>query len=180
MENQELMQRELEQNEFVNFAIDVYDRAFGLEDLNMRKGDELEPLILPSNPSKLPWKKRMEPTATDMYWYRKNNEIKEFLEKEVKLKSGKIKAVEFKILWKYAQFLRWAEKTIFYKNDQNADIACDSGMFDGTINTDPRKLVIKNNDVVIMLSLSKNKIAPSIGEKLASNTRYLCSSPLVM
>ena len=75
-------------------------------------------------------------------------EIKEFIDKNTS------EPLSFKFLWQYCQFVRWAEKTVFYKNTTDNKLFVDSAMMD----LDKRNFVLSyGDDILIQFSLEKQK-----------------------
>lgn len=75
-------------------------------------------------------------------------DIKEFIDKNTS------EPLSFKFLWQYCQFVRWAEKTIFYKNTTDNKLFVDSAMMD----LDNRNFVLSyGEDILIQFSLEKQK-----------------------
>lgn len=62
-----------------------------------------------------------------------------------------IKPLYFNNLWQFCQFIRWAEKVVFYKNDVNNTIYVDSAIDD----LDCRLLVYTTKDFQIKFKLEK-------------------------
>ena len=68
--------------------------------------------------------------------------------------------VQFNIIWEFCQFVRWAEKAVFYENDLNNRVIVDSGMTAGITNNDPRVIVFQSQSTstTIKLELKKEKL----------------------
>lgn len=67
----------------------------------------------------------------------------------------------FRTIWEFCDFVRWAEKTIFYHNDLANRVIVDSAMGAGIINDDPKVVVFQpvlSQDVNIKLELRKMKV----------------------
>lgn len=67
----------------------------------------------------------------------------------------------FRTIWEFCDFVRWAEKALFYDNSLSTRVIVDSVMGAGIINDDPKVIVfrtIRSNDVDIKLELKKMKV----------------------
>lgn len=148
------LEESLEDNVFINWAIKSYNTSNNNEAIS-----EIKKISHYWN-GKFPFRhKKVDKeiiTTMDIV----NSDIKTFLSEQLE----KEDSISFSILWKYCQFIRWVEKTCFYKNDLTKTVICDSPMYSDGTEEDERKLIIQSSDVIIKLSLKKtrNDQTPSI------------------
>ena len=148
------LEESLEDNVFINWAIKSYNTSNNNEVVSETKK------VSHYWNGKFPFlhKKVDKEIVTTMDIV--NSDIKTFLSEQLEKEDN----ISFSILWKYCQFIRWVEKTCFYKNDLTKTVICDSPMYSDGTSEDERKLIIQSSDVIIKLSLKKtrNDQSPSI------------------
>lgn len=69
--------------------------------------------------------------------------------------------LSFRTIWEFCDFVRWAEKALFYDNSLSNRVIVDSVMGAGIINDDPKIIVFQSvlsSTVTIRLELTKKKI----------------------
>lgn len=81
--------------------------------------------------------------------------LKEFI--DTNLNQDSDHPVQFNIIWEFCQFIRWAEKALFYENDLNNRVIVDSGMTAGITDNNPRVIVFQSQSTSTTIKLELKK-----------------------
>lgn len=153
--------KELEENQFIQFAIKSYSNyyTYGIE---TPKKEENKSIYYN-------WKfpfihKKIETIESKTNLDHILSQAKEYLKNVFGKDKDEEKQLNFFGIWNYCQFVRWAEKTCFYHNDLTRAIIVDSPIYTETDEngTQKRILIIQNQDTIIKLELQLIKNSGSI------------------
>ena len=141
----------LNDNRFISLATELYD----IKVLKSIKND-------PDNYEKITIKNGIFGKSEQTKEYKPEKEFYKKLEEfiRINLNQNVDTPVQFNIIWEFCQFVRWAEKAVFYENDLNNRVIVDSGMTAGITNNDPRVIVFQSQSTstTIKLELKKEKL----------------------
>lgn len=124
-------------NDFIKDAEILLDNSIK-EDNTIEKTDIIKKGLFKKEVNKYTIKKKFEEGSDTLKEY---NRIKDHIKE---ITEGPMK---FSDLWQFCQFVRWAEKVIFYPNKETNTVCVDSGLLD----FDQRKFVLNcnfENDII--------------------------------
>ena len=140
----------LNDNRFISLATELYD-------IKVLKSIKVDPDNYKKKTVKKGLFDKQEETeyTPEVEFYKK---LKDFISKS--LNQNTDSPVQFNIIWEFCQFVRWAEKAIFYENDLNNRVIVDSTMTAGVTDDNPRVIVFQSQSTstTIKLELKKEKL----------------------
>lgn len=138
----------LADNQFIMFATELYDHKI------MHESDKTT-IYKTTVVKKGLFKKEEIKEYDDKPYY---DGLKHFI--KTTLKEDTDEPISFRAIWEFCQFVRWAEKALFYENELSNRVIVDSGMNAGIADDNARIIVFQSNSTstTIKLELKKVKI----------------------